>query len=151
MTAPAVRPRSSPIRATKRSIPAPFEAGIGWVARESSGLHRQSAFTRVRPSSPGAFLRTPGCAPVAQLDRASDYESEGWRFDSFRARHYPSLKTQAGRRFRPSRACAGRGSKTCVECGAGETGKRRKLLGGRYREKFRVIAGGNLKAGEPKP
>ena len=27
------------------------------------------------------------CAPVAQLDRASDYESEGQRFESFRARH----------------------------------------------------------------
>ena len=27
-------------------------------------------------------------APVAQLDRASDYESEGCRFDSCQARHY---------------------------------------------------------------
>ena len=27
------------------------------------------------------------CAPVAQLDRASDYESEGRTFESFRARH----------------------------------------------------------------
>ena len=27
-------------------------------------------------------------APVAQLDRASDYESEGQRFESFRARHF---------------------------------------------------------------
>ena len=26
-------------------------------------------------------------APVAQLDRASDYESEGYRFDSCRAHH----------------------------------------------------------------
>ena len=26
-------------------------------------------------------------APVAQLDRASDYGSEGYGFDSFRARH----------------------------------------------------------------
>jgi hypothetical protein len=26
-------------------------------------------------------------APVAQLDRASDYESEGRTFESFRARH----------------------------------------------------------------
>jgi hypothetical protein len=29
-------------------------------------------------------------APVAQLDRASDYESEGRTFESFRARHYTS-------------------------------------------------------------
>ena len=27
------------------------------------------------------------CAPVAQLDRAPDYESGGWKFESFRARH----------------------------------------------------------------
>ena len=30
--------------------------------------------------------QTPRQAPVAQLDRASDYGSEGWRFESFRAR-----------------------------------------------------------------
>ncbi len=28
------------------------------------------------------------CAPVAQLDRAPDYESGGQRFESFRARHF---------------------------------------------------------------
>ena len=28
-------------------------------------------------------------APVAQLDRASDYGSEGWRFDSSQAHHIP--------------------------------------------------------------
>src|SRR6185437_4744504 len=28
-----------------------------------------------------------GCAPLAQLDRASDYESEGREFESLRARH----------------------------------------------------------------
>jgi hypothetical protein len=27
------------------------------------------------------------CAPLAQLDRASDYESEGREFESLRARH----------------------------------------------------------------
>ncbi len=31
--------------------------------------------------------RYHGRAPVAQLDRASDYESEGRTFESFRARH----------------------------------------------------------------
>ena len=29
----------------------------------------------------------PCCAPMAQLDRASDYGSEGWGFESFWARH----------------------------------------------------------------
>ena len=32
---------------------------------------------------------TWACAPVAQLDRAPDYESGGRRFESFRARHFP--------------------------------------------------------------
>src|ERR1700749_2430000 len=31
------------------------------------------------------------CAHVAQLDRASDYESEGRTFESFRARHFPDF------------------------------------------------------------
>src|SRR5882724_7318551 len=31
-------------------------------------------------------------APVAQLDRASDYESEGRTFESFRARHFANLR-----------------------------------------------------------
>ena len=38
-------------------------------------------------------------APVAQLDRASDYESEGRTFESFRARHFPKAPS-AGERMR---------------------------------------------------
>lgn len=30
------------------------------------------------------------CAPLAQLDRASDYGSEGWGFESLRA-HHPQI------------------------------------------------------------
>src|SRR5579862_7600610 len=38
-------------------------------------------------------------APVAQLDRASDYESEGRTFESFRARHsLPRLRVPLRRR-----------------------------------------------------
>ena len=33
-------------------------------------------------------LKPPSKAPVAQLDRAPDYESGGQRFESFRARHF---------------------------------------------------------------
>ena len=33
----------------------------------------------------------PPAAPVAQLDRAPDYESGGWRFESFRARQRSQL------------------------------------------------------------
>ena len=36
-------------------------------------------------ASPALFAKN---APVAQLDRASDYESEGRTFESFRARHF---------------------------------------------------------------
>jgi hypothetical protein len=38
-------------------------------------------------------LCRPHRAPVAQLDRASDYESEGRTFESFRARHFLQLAT----------------------------------------------------------
>src|SRR6184192_246324 len=31
------------------------------------------------------------CGPVAQLDRASDFGSEGWGFDSLRGRHLHSI------------------------------------------------------------
>ena len=62
---------------------------------------------RDRPHPP---IGTPGSAPVAQLDRASDYESEGRTFESFRARHF-SFRTGAGRpanqrgRERPAIRC----------------------------------------------
>ncbi len=44
------------------------------------------------------FYWQPSNAPVAQLDRASDYESEGRTFESFRAHHKPpsGLKTRRG-------------------------------------------------------
>src|SRR3546814_20686845 len=34
-------------------------------------------------------------APVAQLDRASDYESEGRTFESFRARQIPPITAES--------------------------------------------------------
>ena len=41
-------------------------------------------------------------APVAQLDRASDYGSEGWGFDSLQARHLFTFrkKYNHGRRIK---------------------------------------------------
>src|SRR5438445_11234386 len=44
---------------------------------------------RGRPSRPdrGLVSCRPCCAPVAQLDRAPDYESGGQEFESLRARH----------------------------------------------------------------
>src|SRR5690242_1835367 len=54
-------------------------------------------FERVAPSDRSPYvapLPFPGTrAPVAQLDRAPDYESGGQRFESFRARHFPLRST----------------------------------------------------------
>src|SRR5258708_39283410 len=36
------------------------------------------------------------CGPVAQLDRASDFGSEGWGFDSLRGRQYSLWRFQPG-------------------------------------------------------
>ena len=45
-------------------------------------------FVRVQvPPSPPLLMLVQKYAPVAQLDRASDYGSEGYGFDSCRARH----------------------------------------------------------------
>ena len=38
---------------------------------------------------PAVFFLAQFFAPLAQLDRASDYESEGREFESLRARHLP--------------------------------------------------------------
>ena len=52
-------------------------------------------FARLHNDAPSQCVVAHSCtvsaehvfsAPVAQLDRASDYGSEGWRFESFRAR-----------------------------------------------------------------
>ena len=48
------------------------------------------------------------CAPVAQLDRAPDYESGGQRFESFRARHFLDAGCRGRmRRIRPVAWTAG--------------------------------------------
>src|SRR3954465_1502364 len=54
----------------------PFRAPLEGCARPIRLLCRAPAVLRHR-------------APVAQLDRAPDYESGGQRFESFRARHFP--------------------------------------------------------------
>ncbi len=74
----------SPEQVQDRRFPCP-EKGLrpllpgpgGGVAGLSRGLHPRAAFTRVRASSPDPSTRPSGYAPVAQLDRASDYGSEG--------------------------------------------------------------------------
>ena len=80
---PAAGPRKS---LDSRRIPGFFGGSrrpcMGPGLRVMSGLFAQAAPSpRCHP--------TLCCAPVAQLDRASDYGSEGWEFESSRARHNP--------------------------------------------------------------
>ncbi len=68
--------------------------GTEFVIRLPKDDRRPDADCGRRPISP---LQCPGargyiapqCGPVAQLDRASDYESEGRAFESLRVRHLP--------------------------------------------------------------
>src|SRR5438045_4678288 len=53
------------------------------------------------------------CAPVAQLDRASDYESEGRTFESFRARHFLHHEPPSLRERLPSNRELGRRDGEC--------------------------------------
>jgi hypothetical protein len=49
---------------------------------------RKPPFRNARDIGGPRALPCPRHAPVAQLDRALDYESRGQRFESFRARHH---------------------------------------------------------------
>ena len=79
------RPASSADEPTiAREMPNPHGVALGVGTRRLAiaGLPSRRAAPYVAP------LPFPGSAPVAQLDRASDYESEGRRFESFRARQF---------------------------------------------------------------
>ena len=87
------------------------EQGRRQQRRGSGRHHRLSLCARAAPATPA---RATGCtarglrrrrpcpyvaasrAPVAQLDRAPDYESGGRRFESFRARHFPDPRRTSG-------------------------------------------------------
>jgi hypothetical protein len=58
-------------------------------------------------------------APVAQLDRASDYESEGRTFESFRARHIPPFVAFIG----AWTAFAATGEKSAISLSVGATAR----------------------------
>ena len=71
-------------------------AGLIWCAAMRMGPSSSCICQRILPSTRGdlplALPRAQGyiarhCGPVAQLDRASDYESEGRAFESLRVRH----------------------------------------------------------------
>lgn len=60
------------------------------VYTEGVGGSNPSSPTIIGKCLPGNAMESVAnlaCVPVAQLDRASDYGSEGWRFDSSRAHH----------------------------------------------------------------
>ena len=61
--------------------------GLGCGTRDKSSLSRVKRPCRV---APGFHSVSPLRASVAQLDRASDYGSEGSRFNSWRMRQLPS-------------------------------------------------------------
>src|ERR1700677_3692990 len=57
-----------------------------WI-RNMMPIHNQINETLRRASSgASAMLEAAANAPVAQLDRVSVFETEGWRFEPFRAR-----------------------------------------------------------------
>src|SRR5215467_15862052 len=59
---------------------------FGEVAESAEGSRLLSGY-RGKTSVPGSNPGLSANAPLAQMDRASDYESEGQRFDSSRAHH----------------------------------------------------------------
>ena len=105
-TATSTGRRGSIASADRRaSEGSPCEEGVAQPANIRTGTERISeriigrclgapAYSRNCFEGAGKGLRVPAtapmsppaCAPVAQLDRASDYESEGRTFESFRAR-----------------------------------------------------------------
>src|SRR5207245_1419594 len=47
-----------------------------------------SRYSRNQQLTSPNVVKFEACGPVAQLDRASDFGSEGWGFDSLRGRHF---------------------------------------------------------------
>src|SRR5439155_5648503 len=84
-------------RQKSASSPGRLHSSAPWSGR-SGHIARQIALARVKGDS---YIPRPG-ASVAQLDRASDYGSEGSRFNSWRMRHFPNdlrfLKNFANRK-----------------------------------------------------
>ena len=69
----------------------PFFRGCGGIGRRT-GFRFQRATVGVRVPSPAPYCDgNVLLVPVAQLDRALDYESRGREFESLRARHLRSM------------------------------------------------------------
>ena len=86
--------RMSPCRArrARSCLPAAGILTLPVDGPKQRGPQRPMAAERARRGRPWRRQSKPRCqrqAPVAQLDRAPDYESGGRRFESFRARQIP--------------------------------------------------------------
>ena len=64
-----------------------YKQAVSSKNKFSAEIRLHSPVGRFR-GSPRKRLTPQREAPVAQLDRASDYESEGRTFESFRVRHF---------------------------------------------------------------
>jgi hypothetical protein len=75
---------------------------VSMVAGALSGPVMQDAFPGLSLGSPirPSLVIEPSHALVAQLDRASDFESEGREFESLRARHHLGLQIKGFLQFR---------------------------------------------------
>jgi hypothetical protein len=65
----------------------PKKPALGLDPRVQAGFRKRSRSTKNLGHDPISRIRVMVQALVAQLDRASDFESEGREFESLRARH----------------------------------------------------------------
>ena len=91
----SLQPNSQPLRRPSRELAGkigPHCRGQTSVRREDEACNRElceACYNFFSTRFPHRRFSAQ-IAPLAQLDRASDYESEGREFESLRARHYPS-------------------------------------------------------------
>src|SRR5439155_4564936 len=107
LTPSGARSRTLRFRGARRLAERTDLREIGRGGREAEGaglLNQYTAQSCIEGSNPSLSARVDE-GPLAQLDRASDYESEGRRFESCRARH----PRRAARLRRGRTVVAGRG------------------------------------------
>src|SRR5205085_10367377 len=98
LTPSGARSRTLRFRGARRLAERTDLREIGRGGREAEGaglLNQYTAQSCIEGSNP-SLSATVDEGPLAQLDRASDYESEGRRFESCRARHPMEDARRAG-------------------------------------------------------
>lgn len=78
-----------------------FRASVRVRGRESSQINSSGSMRRRYQAAEeyttkcwSLYKNCPNSAPVAQLDRAADFESAGWEFEPPRARQFSSIAKQ---------------------------------------------------------